>query len=57
MSDTRRITLRLDADLHDRIQHRARAKGISANTWMALALADALQRSTGEQIVIREVIL
>lgn len=57
MSDAKRYTVRIQPELLDQIKHRADAREVSLNEWIVKALASTLQRTTGEEIVIREVIL
>lgn len=57
MTERTSYSVRMDTDLLDKIRHRADARGISMNEWIVRALAATLQRTTGEEIIIREVIL
>lgn len=57
MSERTSYSIRIDPDLLAKIRHRADGKGLSVNEWIVRACAATLQRTTGEEIIFREVIL
>ena len=57
MGERTSYSIRIDPELLAKIRHRADARHISTNEWIVKALASTLQRTTGEEIIIREVIL